>query len=71
MAGKPANERHGYDATHVGADIDGDRLEWLKAIDQWIAHNRRQPNEREILMVAKSLGYRLPCSRRAGPTSSE
>ena len=42
-----------------GAEYTGEQVQWLKAIEKFIAYHRRQPSPREILKIAKSIGYRL------------
>jgi len=48
-----------YEENYPGADIDGEELAFLRAIERFQReHRRRYPTWREVLGIAKALGYR-------------
>lgn len=55
---KVSKEGHFSSTIHYGSEYTKDEVEFLKAIDTWKTRERRIPTYPEVLIIAKSLGWR-------------
>lgn len=54
----PAHRTHGYSVPHPGSEYTAEQVEFLRAVDRFRAARQRRPDCREVLAIARSLGYR-------------
>jgi hypothetical protein len=60
----PANTKRrnvitkGYGDSSLGSEFTTEQIRFMQAVDQFKRTHRRSPSSRELLWVAKALGYR-------------